>query len=1006
MNKYPLEQTANHLASQGRYGDSMLVHMNPKEVAGIASLLPEGQLTRNPQTGIFEAFSLGDILPMVLPFIPGFGQLGALAKMATAAGVSAATGGNTEENILRGLTAGASDLVLGGAADAIPDAASGISPTDALASATDTLGQTQALNLQNLAALDPADKIAAMNLQGLSGDALTNLSNIDPALLQDPSFMADLAKMNPETFAGMDPAFAADLTKYSPADFANLQNVGQSTLGNPQALAGIQNISPEGLESVIGSQSAVDMAQANVASAKDALYKPLSFKPSGAIADMSAGDKLSMVMENPGTVAKQFLKPSVFLPPAGALAHKEQVAIKDASNRAFREAEEEREAEYDEAKARMQGMYGYADPSYKSRYLAASGGKVSLNKGGIADLVGPKKHYFYGGLGSLDWDLLGSLTPEQLALLKEASDKDGDGDPDAEDPAEAQGYDVDPLTGVALPYYEEREEGYNPYFYSNAMGWGPGSTYGASMIGRDRMPPDAYIQQNLRGRFAARPDRGYMPGFEPEFSYFQKVPFYVEDEQGNMFQNPDVFTPSRQYSPQRFNPIYGQPFFGSPVNTPSYLQNILGYSSGISQVTPMNRFLPYAGYEPPPPPVDPPVQPRVRPTDDEDTPDDPIVEDDTPDTPPPVVDTTPQGGIGDIVVGNYQGGAKPQSKPKSYEDMVTFNPETGRFEAEYFDQDAGPYYFSEAPEKVEYDPSQMTLGPSQTQDIVSESVRNERARQSVVNQLRAFSEEQAMKKYSADSPYWDNYASQFGYANPHTGEMGAASVGRQIPAHIAAAAAKQSQQTGVPVSGRMSVTDSSGETTYFQEGGVGEIAPENIKRGYDVAMTQPPAPQDGITAVLPDNQGEAEMLIEMTKKAILAEVPEEQVDAITEMYIAVFGEESYRRLRNEVLQLQNPLDEGIAAVQTEGLITGEGDGMSDSIDAHISGKQKAGLSNGEFLVPVDVLAHLGNGNSSVGAQKMYAMMDKTRQERQGNTKQAPAIDANQLIRDTLGPQYA
>ena len=1001
MNKYPLEQTANHLASQGRYGDSMLVHMNPQEIAGIASLLPEGQLTRNPQTGIFEAFSLGDILPMVLPFIPGFGQLGALAKMATAAGVSAATGGNTEENILRGLTAGASDLVLGGAADAIPDAASGISPTDALASATDTLGQTQALNLQNLAALDPADKIAAMNLQGLSGDALTNLSNIDPALLQDPSFLTDLSKMNPDAYSNLM------LPSQSGAAIGAGGVIPQSTLGNPQALAGIQNISPEGLESVIGSQSAVDMAQANVGSAKDALYKPFSFKPSGAIADMSAGDKLSMVMENPGTVAKQFLKPSVFLPPALGLASTEQAAMQDAKEAAFRDAEEEREAEYNEAKARMQGMYGYADPSYKDRYLAASGGKVALNKGGIADLVGPKKHYFYGGLGSLDIDFLGSLTPEQLAILREQAGKEEEGGETGEDgPAEAEGFDVDPLTGVALPYYEEREEGYNPYFYSNAMGYGPGSTYGASMIGRDRMPPDAYIQQNLRGRYAARPDRGYMAGFEPEFSYFQNVPFYAQDEEGNMFQNPDVFTPSRQYAPQRFNPIYGQPFFGSPVNTPSYLQNLLGYSSGISQVRPMNRFLPYAGYEPPPPIV----QPRVRPTDDKDTPDDPVVtEDDTPDD--PVVDpaTTPKGGVGQA-----QGAIPASPKPKSYEDMVTFNPETGRFQAEYFDQDAGPYYFSEAPEeKVEYDPSQMTLGPSQTQDIVSDSVRNERARQSVVNQLRAFSEEQAMKKYPADSPYWDNYASQFGYVNPHTGKKGANKEAepkakgqsqRTIPEHIRRAAERQAQQTGRPTRGGLSVSGPSGETTYFQEGGVGEITPENIKRGYDVAMTQPPAPQDGIAAALPSNQGEAEILIEMTKKAILAEVPEDQVDTITQMYIAVFGEESYRILRNKVLQ--DPLDEGIAAVQTEGLITGEGDGMSDSIDAHISGKQKAGLSNGEFVVPVDVLAHLGNGNSSVGTQKMYAMMDRSRQERQGNTEQAPAIDADQVIRNTLGPQYA
>ena len=268
-------------------------------------------------------------------------------------------------------------------ADTIPDAASGISPTDALATATNTLEGTRDLAGEALAGLGQADKLAALNLP--------DLANIDPALLKDPSFMADLAKMNPEIFASV--------TTDPHGIYSVLEGVPQSTFGNPQTLQALQDISPEGLETVMGSRSAIDMAAENVASAKDALYKPLSFKPSGAIADMSAGDKLSMVMENPGTVAKQFLKPSVLLPPAAALAHKEEVRIKDASNRAFREAEEEREAEYNEAKARMQGMYGYADPSYKDRYLAASGGKVALNKGGIADLVGPKKALFLRRLG-------------------------------------------------------------------------------------------------------------------------------------------------------------------------------------------------------------------------------------------------------------------------------------------------------------------------------------------------------------------------------------------------------------------------------------------------------------------------------------------------------------------------------------------------------------------------------------------------------------------------------
>jgi hypothetical protein len=58
MKKRPMQKQAERLAAQGRYGDTMLVHMNPAEVEGIASLIPGGQLTTNPETGQPEAFIL------------------------------------------------------------------------------------------------------------------------------------------------------------------------------------------------------------------------------------------------------------------------------------------------------------------------------------------------------------------------------------------------------------------------------------------------------------------------------------------------------------------------------------------------------------------------------------------------------------------------------------------------------------------------------------------------------------------------------------------------------------------------------------------------------------------------------------------------------------------------------------------------------------------------------------------------------------------------------------
>jgi len=76
---------------------------------------------------------------------------------------------------------------------------------------------------------------------------------------------------------------------------------------------------------------------------------------------------------------------------------------------------------------------------------------------------------------------------------------------------------------------------------------------------------------------------------------------------------------------------------------------------------------------------------------------------------------------------------------------------------------------------------------------------------------------------------------------------------------------------------------------------------------------------------------------------------------------------------------------------------GDTDGMADEIPAHIDGKQPAKLSDGEFVVPADVVSHLGNGNSEAGAQRLYEMMDRIRKARTGTTKQGRQINPNKLL---------
>ena len=76
---------------------------------------------------------------------------------------------------------------------------------------------------------------------------------------------------------------------------------------------------------------------------------------------------------------------------------------------------------------------------------------------------------------------------------------------------------------------------------------------------------------------------------------------------------------------------------------------------------------------------------------------------------------------------------------------------------------------------------------------------------------------------------------------------------------------------------------------------------------------------------------------------------------------------------------------------------GATDGMADKIPARIGGKQEAKLSHGEFVIPADVVGHLGNGNSEAGAQRLYAMMDKIRKARTGTTKQGKQINPDKFL---------
>mgnify|MGYP003123842710 CR=1 FL=1 len=96
-------------------------------------------------------------------------------------------------------------------------------------------------------------------------------------------------------------------------------------------------------------------------------------------------------------------------------------------------------------------------------------------------------------------------------------------------------------------------------------------------------------------------------------------------------------------------------------------------------------------------------------------------------------------------------------------------------------------------------------------------------------------------------------------------------------------------------------------------------------------------------------------------------------------------------------QITTMAEGGIAKLRKGRYLTGETDGMADEVRANIDGTQEARLSDGEYVIPADVVSHLGNGNSDAGAKVLDKMLDRVRKARTGNEKQGKEIDPKKFL---------
>ena len=109
------------------------------------------------------------------------------------------------------------------------------------------------------------------------------------------------------------------------------------------------------------------------------------------------------------------------------------------------------------------------------------------------------------------------------------------------------------------------------------------------------------------------------------------------------------------------------------------------------------------------------------------------------------------------------------------------------------------------------------------------------------------------------------------------------------------------------------------------------------------------------------------------------------------LFVAKYGEEALEDL------IERVNDGEFDQLREDNMIEGEGDGMDDKVPATLEGEQDVMLSDGEFVVPADVVSGIGNGSSDAGARELEDMMTRVRKLRTGKTEQPEQVPQEMML---------
>jgi len=986
MNQYPVKPLMDEMAQYGRYGDSMLVHMNPIEVAGIASLSPTGQLTTNPVTGQPEAF-----LPF-LPIIAGIGikslGLGALATGALTGVATAAITGDLKRGLISGLTAG----VAGGIADLGAEAAQ--ASTDVLTTGAE-IGTTgvdiasQAADASTLAsdiasfADSPVTGLTAdgvRNVAGLGADTLTGLTP-DQMASSIGSVYQPIESALP---AGFDTAAAVGNVSPEPFDFMTY---------TPEFIEGMSPMQATALAGVGSGQLAQMDVQDDLAAQAAAREAEREEKLAQAYGDlygaqMAAQPDLAMGMSPRRSIMSDIIpyRPTMGMAEGGATS-----AIGDLVD----SAKEKLLNQLEEGQGGSETQGTNLPPVSEVPFNVGFHGREQeiLQK---AEMGNP-------------------LTAEEQQILERYYNR-------YEEARQAR---------------EDRFDAANPEgnIDYQALAQQAGGFFGYTPAGGTGIDPVS-VQAGLRGQYSVAPPKDYMAGFEPEFTYFQDDPNAP-------------FIPDRGYRPVEGGVESSGGYFDPILDREEYNRQLKEYYTMLGSYMPGEVEYPEEAppIEDDPDTVGTPIGggagelPDVDPVDPEE-PYDPEVPENGPYAHKYDAWRRNSDYILDKVRRNVPLTDSEQNWYKKYEAGLIVDP---RFRPEGFQvpasfDEAMALFNSGGYEGIttvgfgvldDYDRGEEERYPRPTTKSGTGSSQAKLQGMAKGGQ-EALERMKGIRGSLGGAGIKGALKGVISQATPQgDGPRGGIAAGPAYESDII----EPGENVATIVRGSDDeYTDlSPEEKEYMQEayilkfqaqannGNQGVLSDDNYDYRRYLELGYPPLSKEDkerIGVVEMQAGGEVPIRTPMGETTVpaggianmptefSASMPTEQefnmlisaiagqadnADQIIEMFIERYGVDMFSQIREMVLQSIVP------NAQTEGMIEGNGSGMDDMVGGMIGDQQPVAVSPGEYIVPADVVSGLGDGSSDAGAEELDQMMSRVRMARGGTTEQAPPIDAKRMM---------